>query len=97
MYQGESVLFKRYRKEFLKADLGQPYGSNRQTDEYNDYSEYYISVHGKDPVILKPRKSSAMEILSDKSEIIDDFIKNGKFDLKDESDLIRVIEQYDKF
>jgi hypothetical protein len=96
LYQGKSVLFKRYRKEFLKADVGQPYGSNRQMDEYNDYYEYYVSVYGKEPVILKPRKSAAAEIFSDKSEIMEEFFKKEKINLKDEKDLIRLIEYYDK-
>ncbi len=46
LYQGKSLLFKRYRKEFLKADVGQPYGQNRQDDEYNDYYEYYVTTGG---------------------------------------------------
>ena len=96
LYQGKSILFKRYRKEFLKADIGQPYGSNRQTDEYNDYYEYYVSANGKEPVILKPRKSATVEIFSDKSEIIEEFIKKEKINLKDETDLIRLVEHYDK-
>jgi hypothetical protein len=96
LYQGKSVLFKRYRKEFLKADVGTPYGSNRQTDEYNDYYEYYVSANGKEPVILKPRKSAVVGIFSDKSEIIEEFIKKEKINLKDETDLIRLVEQYDK-
>ncbi len=96
LYQGKSVLFKRYRKEFLKADLGQPYGSNRQTDEYNDYYEYYVSTNGQEPVIVKPRKSAAVEIFSDKSEIIEDFIKTEKINLKDETDIVRLVEHYDK-
>jgi hypothetical protein len=96
LYQGESVLFKRYRKEFLKADVGTPYGSNRQTDEYNDYCEYYVSTEGKEPVILKPRKNAALEIFSDKSKKIEDFIKNEKINLKDETNLVRLVEEYDK-
>ena len=96
IYQGESILFKRYRKEFLKADVGQPYGSNRQVDEYNDYYEYYVSAGGIEPVILKPRKSSVPEIFGDKSELMEDFIKNEKINLKNEQDLVRLIEHFDK-
>jgi hypothetical protein len=96
MYQGESILFKRYRKEFLKADIGKPYGSNRQVDEYNDFFEYYVSIHGKEPVILKPRKSSVIEIFGDKSKIMEDFIKNEKINLKAETDLVKLVEHYDK-
>jgi len=96
LYQGESVLFKRYRKEFLKADLDKPYGSNRQRDEYNDYYEYYVSIAGKEPVILKPRKNAVVEIFNAKSDKIDDFIKNEKIDLKNEADLMKLVEHYDK-
>lgn len=96
LYKGESLLLKRYRKEFLKADLDQPYGSNRQMDEYNDYYEYYVSVTGKEPVMLKPRKSAVNEVFIDKSDIMEDFIKDENIDLKNESDLVRLVEYYDK-
>lgn len=96
LYQGESALFKRYRKEFLKADYNKPYGQNRQFDEYNDYFEYYIMPDGEEAVILKPRKSSIVEIFNDKSDYMEDFIKKEKINLKDEGDLIRLIKYYDK-
>ncbi len=95
LYQEKSLLFKRYRKEFLKADVGQPYGQNRQVDEYNDYYEYYITVDGKEPVLLKPRKSSVIEIFNVKPAIMEDFIKKEKINLKDETDLIRLVKYYD--
>ncbi len=49
----------------------------------------------KDPVILKPRKSSVIEIFSDKSGIMEDFIKKEKIDLKDETDLVELVKHYD--
>ena len=96
LYQGKAILYKRYRKEFLKADLGQPYGSNRQVDEYNDYYEYYVSVDGHDPVILKPRKSSVTEIFSDMPGIMEAYLRDEKINLKNETDLIKLTEYYDK-
>ena len=95
LYQEKSVLFKRYRKEFLKADIGQPYGQNRQVDEYNDYHEYYVMLNGQEPVILKPRKSSVVQIFYYEPDLMKDFIKKENINLKDEEDLIRLIEYYD--
>jgi hypothetical protein len=95
LYQGKSFLFKRYRKEFLKADVGQPYGQNRLVDEYKDYYEYYVTTDDKEPVMLKPRKSSVIEIFSDKSEIMEDFIKKEKINLKNETDLVKLVKHYD--
>ena len=94
LYQQESILFKRYRKEFLKADLDQPYGQNRQFDEYNDYYEYYIMQNGQEPVLLRQRKSSVAEIFNDKSDLMEDYIKKEKIDLKNEGDLIKLVEYY---
>jgi len=95
LYQGESILFKRYRKEFLKADIDKPYGQNRQVDEYNDYHEYYVMTGEQEPVLLKPRKSSLIEIFSDKSDLMEDFIKKEKIDLKNETDLVELVKHYD--
>jgi hypothetical protein len=95
LYQQKSFLFKRYRKEFLEADYDQPYGQNRQTDEYNDYYEYYFMPDGQEPVILRQRKGSVAEIFNDKSDLMEDYIKKEKINLKYEGDLIRLIEHYD--
>ena len=94
LYQQGSVLSKRYRKEFLKADLDQPYGQNRQFDEYNDYYEYYIMQNGQEPLLLRQRKSSVAEIFNDKSDLMEDYIKKEKIDLKNEGDLIKLVEYY---
>ena len=95
LYQQESFLFKRYRKEFLEADYDQPYSQNRQFDEYNDYYEYYIMPKGKEPVLLRQRKSSIAEIFNDKSDLMEDYIKKEKINLKSEADLIRTVKYCD--
>jgi hypothetical protein len=95
LYQQESVLFKRYCKKFLEADYDKPYGQNRQFDEYNDYYEYYIMPDGQEPVILRQRKSSIAEIFNDKSDLMEDYFKKEKINLKNEGDLIRLVEHYD--
>jgi hypothetical protein len=95
LYQGQSVLFKRYRKEFLEADYNKPYGQNRQVDEYNDYYEYYVKPDGREITLLKPKKSSVMDIFSDKPDLIGNYIIKEKISLKDEADLIRLVKYYD--
>jgi hypothetical protein len=95
LYQGESTFFKRYRKQFLEADFYKPYGQGRQVDEYNDYSEYYVKADGRDVSLLKPKKSSVLEIFNDKSDLIGNYIKKEKINLKDEADLIRLVKYYD--
>ena len=95
LYQGESSFFKRYRKQFLEADFYKPYGQGRQVDEYNDYSEYYVIAGGHEISLLKPKKSSVLEIFNDKSDLIGNYIKKAKINLKDEADLIRLVKYYD--
>ena len=95
LYQGESSFFKRYRKQFLEADFYKPYGQGRQVDEYNDYSEYYVIADGREISLLKPKKSSVLEIFNDKSDLIGNYIKKAKINLKDEADLIRLVKYYD--
>jgi hypothetical protein len=95
LYQGKSTLFKRYRKQYLEADFYKPYGQGRQVDEYNDFSEYYITLDGNQISLLKPKKSSVLEIFSDKSDQMGSFIKKEKIDLKDEADLTRLVKYYD--
>lgn len=95
LHQGESTLFKRYRKQFLEADFYKPYGQGRQVDEYNDYAEYYIKVDEREISLLKPNKSSVLKIFNDQSDLIGSYIKKGKINLKDEADLIRLVKYYD--
>lgn len=95
LYQGESTFYKRYRKQFLEADFYKPYGQGRQVDEYNDYTEYYVKPGGREISLLKPKKSSVREIFSDKSDLVGNYIKKEKINLKDEADLIRLVKFYD--
>jgi len=95
LYQGESTLFKRYRKHFLEADFYKPYGQGRQVDEYKDYFEYYVKPAGGDISLLKPVKKSVLNIFNDKSDLIGNYIKKEKINLKDETDLIRLVKYYD--
>lgn len=95
LYQRKSTFFKRYKKQFLEADFYKPYGQGRQVDEYNDYYDYYVKPDGREITLLKPKKSSVMGIFSDKSDLIGNYIKKEKINLKDEADLIRLVKYYD--
>jgi hypothetical protein len=95
LYNENSILYKRYYKEFREADYGGAYSQDRRYDEYHDRHSYYLKTDDNELQMLKSTKNSALEIMEDKREEIGKYIKNEKPDLKNEEGLIQLIRFYD--
>jgi hypothetical protein len=96
IYECQSTLFKRYKKKFIEADYTGPYNADRRYDEYIDDQDYYIKLTDGKIRQIKTRKKHIKEIFGDKSTMILEFIKEENIDLKDENDLVQLVEYYDK-
>ena len=95
LYSDHSILYKRYYKEFRKADIGKAYGSGQRNDEYIDRFDYYIAIGDGGIQSFKPRKKNVLELMEAHGEEIENFLKKDKISLKSESDLIRLLGYYD--
>jgi hypothetical protein len=95
LYNDSTILYKRYYKDFKEADYGGAYSQDRRYDEYQDRYSYYVKRTDTALQQLRPRKKSILEVLADRSEEIENFIKQEKTDLRTDDGLVRLIRFYD--
>ena len=95
LYNDNSILYKRYFKEFKAADYGGAYSQDRRYDEYHDRHSYYLKTADNELQMLKPKKKSALEIMEDKSDELEKYIKKENPDLKTDDGLVQLIRFYD--
>ena len=95
LYNENSILYKRYYKEFREADYGGAYSQDRRYDEYHDRHSYYLKTADNELQMLKPKKKSALEIMEDKSDELEKYIKKENTDLKTDDGLVQLIRFYD--
>lgn len=96
LYNGESMVYKRYEKEFVKANYEGGYSADRKYDEFADKSSLYFSKHD-DKHFYKVRKSKKqiLEAFPDAKDDISGFIKAEKLNLKSEEDVVKLLKYYD--
>ena len=58
LYNKNSILCKRYYKEFRAADYGGAYSQDRRYDEYHDRQSYYIKTADNELQMIKTNKKS---------------------------------------
>ncbi len=95
LYNNNSTLYKRYFKEFREADYGGAYSQDRRYDEYHDRQSYYLKTVDNELQMLRTKKKSILEILEDKREELEKFIKKENPDLKTDEGLVQLIRFYD--
>jgi hypothetical protein len=95
LYDEKSILYKRYFKDFTEADYGGAYSQDRRYDEYKDRYSYYLKTAEDELQLLKPKKKSVLEIMADKSDELEKYIKKAKPDLNTDDGLVQLIRFYD--
>jgi hypothetical protein len=95
LYNENSILYKRYYKDFKEADYGGAYSQDRRYDEYHDREAFYIKTGEKELQVLKPKKKFLLELLGDKNGELEKYLKQEKPDLKSDEGLVQVIQFYD--
>jgi hypothetical protein len=90
----KTTLLKNYRKELLKADYQGGYNANRRYDELIDETDYYLK---KDTQIekIKLNEKNIVKFLADKEKEVKDFIKKQKLNLKNETDVVKLLQYYE--
>jgi hypothetical protein len=96
MYKGESSLYKRYGKEFVRANYEGAYSADRTYDEFADKSSLYLSLHN-DPALkkLKKSKKQILGLFPEAEDELSAFIKAEKLDMKNEEDLVKLLKYHD--
>ena len=80
----------------MKANYQGGYSTDRRYDSYIDNSQYFIKKADKSLVKVKTKKSSILEVLADKKEAVEAFIKTEKLSFKNDIDLARILVYYDE-
>ncbi len=91
LFDGKVKLLNKKYKTLLEV---KPYNSATAEKSFVDQNEYYLFKDSKIKRI-KNSKKDFLEIFSDKSNQVDDFIKKEKIDFKNNDDLVKVFSYYD--
>ncbi len=96
LYKGGSMVYKRYEKEFVRANYEGGYSADRKYDEFADKSSLYFRKHD-DQLYYKAKKSKKqiLEAFPDAENEISAYIKAGKLNMKNEEDVVKLLKYYD--
>jgi hypothetical protein len=96
LYNKESMVYKVYSKEWVKANFEGGYSADRRYDEFVDKYDLYFMKKGEN-VLYKSKKAKRQVIAAfpEHENEIASFIKSNKLDLKEDSSLVRLLVYYD--
>ena len=96
LYNGGSMVYKRYQKEFVRANYEGGYSADRKYDEFADKSDLYFSRRNDVKFYrVKKSKKHILEAFPGVEDEISSYIKAEKLNLKVEEDLVKLLKYYD--
>jgi len=96
LYNKGSMVYKVYKKEWLKANYEGGYSADRRYDEFVDKYDLYFLKKGDNRLYkAKNSKKQILDAFPDEQSEISSFIKSNKLDLKEDESLVKVLEYYD--
>jgi hypothetical protein len=95
IYEGKSGFYLKRRKSILKANYTGAYNEGRAYDEFVNESIYYLRKPDNSLEKIKLNKSSVLSALKDKQSQVKSFVSKEKLALKEEADVVKVLEYYD--
>ncbi len=88
---GDYILFIKNIKVFKEGKPAKTSLDNSFPHRFLDKTEYYVSVNGESPVLMKTRKSNVLSVFSeDDQKAMKDYFKDNRPNVKDGSDLINL-------
>jgi len=91
LFNGERMLLAKHRRTFVKANYKGAYSANRPYDEFKtDTKRYSLIKKDGGYIQLKPGKKGVLKSLNDDGTF-ERIVKEKKFDLRKEEDLIDLI------
>jgi hypothetical protein len=92
LVDGSLKFLKRFKKEIMTT---RDYNATSDTKTVTEKISYYI-VKDNQPILVLKNEKAILEAIGEKENELNDFIKQNKLKLKDEGDIIKIIEQYNK-
>lgn len=90
---GPFKLFKQTKKVFLEADFKDPYSVDRRVDEFREEYFYFLRDESGEYEQIKPKLKYLKKLYPRRSKKMEKVIKNNNLYLKEEKDLILLIDQ----
>ncbi|MBO0321719.1 hypothetical protein J0X14_05385 [Muricauda sp. CAU 1633] len=85
---GDYVLFVKNIKVFKEGKPAKTSLDNSFPHRFLDRTEYYVSVNGKSPVLMKTKKSDVLSLFAEEDQkAIKDYMKDKRPNVKDVDDL----------
>ncbi|MBN1387773.1 MAG: hypothetical protein JW965_04955 [Bacteroidales bacterium] len=89
--EGRYKLYKQHQIVFKEAEPAQPYQEAKPAMFQERDPLFYIAFNDNRPVFIK-NKSNLMEIAGDNEKALKDFIKDNRIKIRDEEDIVKVVE-----
>lgn len=89
---GNFSLLKLYTKTFVKADYQGAYSPGRTQDEFRDEEKLFLQLPTDELVELKSKKA-LQSAAPDHKEWLNNFMNENKLSIKEEQDLIQIVQQ----
>ncbi|MBN2697693.1 MAG: hypothetical protein JXR52_02620 [Bacteroidales bacterium] len=96
LYNRNSVVYKVFKKEFIKANYEGGYSADRRYDEFVDKVDLFFRKYDDD-ILYKVRRSKKYMISAfpEQSREITKFIKSNNLKFKDEQDIVALMGYFD--
>jgi hypothetical protein len=96
LYNKASFVYKVYYKDWLEANYEGGYSADRRYDQFVDKYDLYFLKKGDNTLYeVKKTKKSLKEAFPENLSEITSFFKSNKLNLKEEEDLVKLMEYYD--
>jgi len=97
LHGGKDKLFLDHGKSFHPSDYVDPYSADRQYDEFRDVPAFYLQFEQKGDLIkIKKNKKQFASLFGTYSGQVFSYMKTNKISLKSRTDLISLMQFYDK-
>ena len=92
--EGYARLLKKPKKIFVQAENPENGYDTFKPAKYQDISMYYMQKGDKPAIETKFSKRKILSLLDENSEILKQFVKKNKLNMRLESDIIKLINYY---
>ncbi len=96
LYNQGSIVYKVYRKEFVKADYEGGYSADRRYDEFVEKADLYF-MKKDDHTLYRVKRSKKYMVASfpGKEAEISSYLRSNRVDLRDERQVVELLQYFD--
>ncbi len=95
LYNGETRLLLKHKKQFIQADYKGAYASGNKYDEYRDDKDYYLAKDNLTVQKIRLNKKALLHALEDKQSMIKEYAAVNQIDFSSPVDVIRLLKLCD--